>query len=113
MQANRARGAWGERLVASWYEARQFVVVDRNWRCRFGELDLVLVRDGVVVFCEVKARRTGTFGTGAEAVGAAKRRRLRRLAAEWLATSAHGPLEVRFDVAAVDGTQVTVIEDAF
>jgi putative endonuclease len=99
--------------VASWYEARGFVVVDRNWRCRFGELDLVLVRDAVVVFCEVKSRRTSAFGTGAEAVGAAKRRRLRRLAAEWLAVSPHAPLEVRFDVAAVDGTRVTVIEGAF
>ena len=99
--------------MASWYEARRFVVVDRNWRCRFGELDLVLMRDGVVVFCEVKARRTGMFGTGLEAVGAAKRRRLRRLAAEWLAASPHGPVAVRFDVAAVDGTTVTVIESAF
>jgi putative endonuclease len=99
--------------VASWYEARRFVVVDRNWRCRFGELDLVLLRDGLVVFCEVKARRTGTYGTGVEAVGAAKRRRLRRLAAEWLALSPYGPLEVRFDVAAVDGTVITVIENAF
>ena len=100
-------------MVASWYEARRFVVLERNWRCRLGELDLVLMRDGVVVFCEVKARRTSAFGTGAEAVGAAKRRRLRRLAAEWLAASPHEPLDVRFDVAAVDGTTVTVIENAF
>jgi putative endonuclease len=113
VHANRARGAWGEGLVASWYESRHFVVVDRNWRCRLGELDLVLIGDGVVVFCEVKSRRTSTYGTGAEAVGAAKRRRLRRLAAEWLAASPHPGVDVRFDVAAVDGTRVTVIEDAF
>jgi putative endonuclease len=100
-------------LVASWYEARRFVVLERNWRCRFGELDLVLLGDGVVVFCEVKARRTGAYGTGLEAVGPDKRRRLRRVAAEWLATTAHGPVEVRFDVAAVDGTTITVIEGAF
>jgi putative endonuclease len=113
VQANRARGAWGERLVASWYEARGFVVVERNWRCSFGEIDLVVARDELVVFCEVKARRTGAFGTGVEAVSAAKRRRLRRLGAAWLAASPHRAFEVRFDVAAVDGTRVNVVEDAF
>jgi putative endonuclease len=113
VQANRARGAWGERLVASWYMARGFAVVDRNWRCRLGEIDLVLERAGLVVFCEVKARRTSAFGTGAEAVSEAKCRRLRRLAAAWLAASPSAGVDVRFDVAAVDGTRVTVIEDAF
>ena len=53
------------------------------------------------------------YGSGVEAITAAKRRRLRRLAAEWLTASSCGPVEVRFDVAAVDGTRVTVIEGAF
>ena len=113
MQANRARGAWGEALVAAWYEVRNFEVVARNWRCRSGELDLVLRRRDLVVFCEVKARRSGAYGTGVEAVTALKRRRLRRLAAAWLAAASCGPVEVRFDVAAVDGARVTVVEAAF
>ncbi len=86
----------------------------RNWRCSFGELDLVLALDGVIVFCEVKARATAEYGGPEGAVHWAKQRRLRRLAAAWLATERpHGQFEVRFDVAAVVGAKVHVIECAF
>ncbi len=88
-------------------------MLERNWRCDVGELDLVLGRGRLVVFAEVKARATGAFGSPAMAVGAAKRRRLRVLAARWLAErDVHG-VDVRFDVVAVTGTAVEVIEAAF
>jgi putative endonuclease len=94
-------GAYGERLASRYLQAAGLVVLDRNWRCGAGEVDLIL-RDGDdVVFCEVKTRRSGRFGTPAEAVGAAKVRRLRRVAASWLAQSAIHPREVRFDVVSV------------
>src|SRR3954453_4144105 len=96
-----AVGAYGERLASRYLQAAGLVLLDSNWRCREGEVDLIL-RDGDdLVFCEVKTRRTGTFGTPAEAVGAAKVRRLRRIAASWLAQSPVRPREVRFDVVCV------------
>ena len=86
----------------------------RNWRSPTGEIDLVLRRDDVVVFCEVKARASAEFGGPQGAVGWEKQRRLRRLAAEWLAQCRPvGCVEVRFDVAAVVGARVQVIEAAF
>jgi putative endonuclease len=89
------------------------VVLDRNWRCPAGELDLVVRVGRTVVFCEVKARATDAFGGGLAAVGWAKQRRLRALAAAWLdAHGCHG-VDVRFDVAAVTGTTIDVIEAAF
>ncbi len=110
----RALGAHGEELAARWYAARGYVVLARNWRCRLGELDLVLGRPGVVVFCEVKARTTTAFGGGAEAVTPRKQARLRRLAAEWLAVTEHPPVDVRFDIVAVHrGVEVDVVEHAF
>ncbi len=110
----RARGAWGEAVAARWYEERGYQVVDRNWRCGEGELDLVLRRGATYVFCEVKARATDRFGIPAEAVTASKRRRLRRLAARWLDDSRFGrPASIRFDVVALLGGDVEVIEDAF
>jgi putative endonuclease len=76
-------------------------VVDRNWRCRRGELDIVALDGRTIVFCEVKTRRTATFGAPAEAVGPAKVRRLRALAAAWLTEHPDVRGEVRFDVVCV------------
>jgi putative endonuclease len=107
-------GDHGERLVASWYEARGFTVLARNWRVREGELDLVVGRGGLVVVCEVKTRSSGRFGSPLEAVTPVKQRRLRRLAVAWLAATDRRATTVRFDVAAVHGgTRVEVVEDAF
>jgi putative endonuclease len=113
MTASQARGRWGEREVARWYERRGGVVVDRNWRCPAGELDLVVRVGRTVVFCEVKARATDAFGGGLAAVGSTKQRRLRRLAMAWLEVhDVHG-VDLRFDVAAVTGTTIDVVEAAF
>lgn len=122
LAAHRRRlGERGERLAAAWYESRGYTVVARNWRCREGEIDLVVARPGELVFCEVKARSSDRFGTPAEAVTPAKQRRLRLLAARFLAghdggagaPGRGGGRQVRFDVAAVTGGRVEVIEAAF
>ena len=96
-----------------WYVARGFEVLDRNWRCPRGEIDLVLCRHGTVVFCEVKTRSSDRFGSPLEAVGRDKQRRLRRLASVWLAGRPGFYASVRFDVAAVTGARVQVVEGAF
>lgn len=110
---NLARGRWGEDLAAAWYQARGYRVVARNWRCRAGELDLVVARGRTVVVVEVKARRTDAFGPPASAVGPVKQQRIRRLAAEWLTTNRVHGVDVRFDVVAITGTAVEVYDDAF
>jgi putative endonuclease len=109
----RVLGADGEALAAAWYEARGYVVLARNWRCREGELDLVLGKGTTLVFCEVKARTSTRFGVPAEAVTRTKQRRIRVLAARYLASSTHRPATIRFDVVAVLGGAVEVIEAAF
>jgi putative endonuclease len=107
-------GAQGEQRAASWYAARGYVVVARNWRCPDGELDLIVASPTELVFCEVKTRSSDRFGVPAEAVTAAKQRRLRRLAARFLAEAGGaGGRSLRFDVASVVGARVEVIEAAF
>jgi putative endonuclease len=113
-------GARGEELAARWYVAQGYAVLDRNWRCREGELDLVLGRAGTVVFCEVKTRASAAFGLPAEAVTALKQQRLRRLAMRWLAErpAGSGWADLRFDVACVTARpgvqpELEVIEAAF
>ena len=112
----RKLGAAGEDAVAAWYEGAGYRILDRNWRCRDGELDLVVARDPLIVVCEVKTRTSERFGAPVEAVTAAKQRRLRLLAVRWLADrDARG--ELRFDVASVrpgrGGLEIEVLEDAF
>ena len=110
-------GARGEQAAADWYVARGYRLVTRNWRCRDGEIDLVLWsprRD--LVFCEVKTRSSSRFGLPAEAVTPAKQRRLRRLAALFLVANGDvlgGHRGLRFDVASVTGGRVEVIAAAF
>ena len=109
----RALGARGEALTARWYEARGYRVLDRNWRCREGELDLVLAKGRTVVFCEVKTRSSNAYGTPAEAVTHTKQRRIRVLALRWLEAHDMRGVGLRFDVAGVVAGQVDVIEAAF
>ncbi len=110
---NLARGQAGEDRAAAWYIGQGYDIVARNWRNRRGEIDLVCARRDVIVFCEVKSRRTDRHGAPPEAVTRRKQLRLRRLAAEYLVVHANGRRQVRFDVAAILGTTLTVIEDAF
>ena len=112
-QARRALGTKGEDLVAAWYLANGYQVLDRNWRCRDGELDLVVRLGRTVVFCEVKTRTSDAFGVPAEAVNRRKQQRIRALAARWLQESPSPAGEIRFDVAAVLDGQIEVIPAAF
>lgn len=101
MKAKDALGAYGERVAAAHLESAGMTIVERNWRCSDGEVDLI-ARDGpAIVFCEVKTRSSEAYGHPAEAVVGAKAARLRRLAARWLAENDGGFAEVRFDVVAV------------
>ncbi len=112
-----ALGRSGEGIAADWYEARGYEVLERNWRRREGEIDLIVRTGRVVAFCEVKTRSSDAFGSGAEAVLPAKQRRIRRLASRWLAeltpSSGRALVDLRFDVVSITAGEVDVIEDAF
>ena len=117
MDARPDLGRRGEALAAELYADLGFTILDRNFRCREGELDIVAGADGLVVFCEVKTRATDRWGDPSEAVNHVKQARLRKLAAIWLGTHRPGRVDVRFDVVSViaaDGRMdVTHLEDAF
>ena len=96
-----ATGGYGEASAARFLAGHGMVLLDRNWRCELGEIDLVL-RDGdALVVCEVKTRTSAAFGSPFEAVTPAKLARLRRLAARWIADRGVSVSEVRFDLVGV------------
>jgi putative endonuclease len=99
--ARAAVGRYGEQVAAAHLQQAGLVVLDRNWRCRWGELDLV-VRDGdCLVGVEVKTRRSAVAGTPLEAITPAKVARLRRLLGLWLAEHPVRPRDLRLDAVAV------------
>ena len=113
-------GDWGEALAAEYLEARGCRIVEKEWRCRFGEIDLIAEKDWMLVFVEVKLRTNLQYGMPREYVTAKKQEKLR--AAALLYLSMHGlDAPARFDVAEVytdahhsaRSTRIEYIENAF
>jgi putative endonuclease len=101
MRAKDAVGAYGERVAARFLVQAGLVVLERNWRCPLGEIDIV-ARDGdCLVVCEVKTRSSAAFGHPLEAVSARKAARLRKLALAWVAARGVRPGDIRIDLVAV------------
>ena len=94
-------GAHGEQIAAAYLTDSGLRLLDRNWRCREGELDIVAREDDSLVFCEVKTRRGVGYGLPVEAVTSAKQRKLRVLAQRWLAVHDEHAPDLRFDVIGV------------
>ncbi len=106
-------GDAGEDLAARHVQGLGWRVLARNWRGRFGELDLVAEDGSTVVIVEVKARASRSHGLPEEAVDSRKQGRLARSALEFLRARGLSDRPVRFDVAAVDGEAVRLIRAAF
>ncbi len=101
MRAIDAVGDYGERLAERLLVRAGMTVLERRWRCRLGEIDIVAVEGACLVVCEVKTRRSLLAGSPAEAVTPAKLARLRRLGAAWLAQQPRHFADVRIDVVCV------------
>lgn len=101
MRAKDAVGRYGEDVAVAHLRDAGWTVLDRNWRCHDGELDVVALDGAELVAVEVKTRRSLRFGHPAQAVTPAKLARLRRLTALWLAAHDVHPASVRIDVVAV------------
>jgi putative endonuclease len=97
VNAKDSLGRHGEQAAVEYLERAGLRILDRNWRCAAGEIDIVAAERQVLVICEVKTRSSTRYGSPLEAISRSKRARLRRLAVQWLV--AHGILfdEVRID----------------
>jgi len=107
------RGDAAEALAATFLERRGLKILSRNYRCRFGEIDLVAESGATLVFVEVRARRSEEFGGPAESITGTKRRRLVAAARHYLANA--GERAARFDVVLLRGEppRIEWIADAF
>lgn len=102
MKGRRLTGQLGEQAAASYLERQGFRILERNWRCRSGEIDLIAFDDETLVFVEVRSRTNPTrFGTAVEAVDYRKIKQVRDVAAVYLKLNAAYGRQMRFDVVAV------------
>jgi putative endonuclease len=110
-------GAWGEDLALRYLIKHGYRLVERNYRTRRGEIDLILRNEGTLVFVEVKLRRGTGFGDPLEAVTPRKQATLRYLAERYLADREPDFDTVRFDVVGIlasrEGLRIDHVEDAF
>ncbi len=97
MQKNKRLGRWGESLAAAYLRRKGFVIVETNYRSRYGEIDLIAQNAGFTVFAEVKLRADAQFAMAREFVDEGKQERIRNTALCWLAAH-EGALQPRFDV---------------
>lgn len=106
-RTNRQLGDYGERLACRYLNDIGFTILERNWRCARGEIDIVAVDGPCLVFCEVKTRSSEAFGAPFEAVTRTKARRLRRLAGLWLeqSRSRSSHPDLRIDVISILRTE--------
>lgn len=110
-------GAIGEKLVCLHYISKGYTILDTNFSCKFGEIDIVAQNDKCLVFVEVKTRKNDKFAMAMEFVTPAKQRRIKTAAAVYLSKKHLADEFVRFDVAEVYGPlpfpRINIIEDAF
>ena len=120
MARNNIVGAWGEHLAAEYLKKKRYKLLGMNYKCRFGELDLIVADRKYLVFVEVKLRKTDQFARAAEFVDVYKQNRL-RMTAELYLSEYPTKLQPRFDVVEIyapDGTEtvkpeIIHMEDAF
>lgn len=109
-------GIKGENIAVNYLQRKGFRILERNFRCRLGEIDIVALHDGYLIFVEVRTKSNIKYGLPQESVTVTKMNKLRRLAQFYLTQRSFKKLNVRFDVVAVNcarETKITHIKDAF
>lgn len=110
-------GKRGEELAVAYLKSKGYMIIERNHKCLFGEIDIVAKDGNTIVFVEVKSRKSENFGDPQTAVGWEKKRKISRIALKYLEEKHLYPCDARFDVVAVKmlpaGNTIELIQNAF
>ena len=107
------KGRLGEEVALSYFQGKGYRLITKNFRTKGGEVDLILEKDALLLFVEVKLRSRSYPGAGLEAVTVKKQRRILKAAGEYLLSTNQFARPLRFDVAEITGEGVTHVENAF
>lgn len=114
---NIEKGKKGEDIAAVYLRKKGYRIVERNYRCRYGEIDIIAMDAGDIVFVEVKSRKSESFGSPEEAVGIVKQKKISNVALNYLQEKEITDHNARFDIVTVrlipEGNRINIIRDAF
>ncbi len=114
---NIEKGKKGEDIAAVYLRKKGYRIVERNYRCRYGEIDIIAMDAGDIVFVEVKSRKSESFGSPEEAVSIVKQKKISNVALNYLQEKGITDHNARFDIVAVrlipEGNRINIIRDAF
>lgn len=113
MNNKRSVGTKYERIAGEYLQAKGYQILEYNFRCRMGEIDIIAKDGECLVFCEVKYRSGSGSGHPAEAVDYRKQKVISKCALYYLTVHRIGDVESRFDVVSIEGDQITVFPNAF
>lgn len=114
MESRRKIGSIYEQIAAQALEDQGYVIVERNYHCTFGEVDLIAMHNGFLVFVEVKYRKTEKFGLPVEAVNYKKQKIISKVAEQYIARKRFAKMpKVRFDIVGILGQEVAIYQNAF
>lgn len=106
-------GAQFEMMATAYLQTHHYTIIEKNFRCQYGEIDIIASKDEYIIFIEVKYRKNTTYGYPREAVTFAKQKRIYRLAAYYMLKRYGKEVKCRFDVIEILDHQLTHIEAAF
>ena len=112
-QNKRQTGAAYEQAAGKYLEQQGYIILEYNYRCFFGEIDIIVQKDNCIIFCEVKYRKTESMGTPLEAVGARKQQTICKCAMYYLTERKKQGVACRFDVIGFNGGELIHIKNAF
>lgn len=110
---NKISGDGGEIQAVNFLKEKKYIILQTNYKTKFGEIDIIALKGGVIVFIEVKKRSTLAFGRPCEAVDARKQHQIRRVAEFYLMLKNKSESDVRFDVIEIVDDEINHIENAF
>lgn len=113
MLNKREQGSFYEKEAGKYLESKGYTILEYNYRCKAGEIDIVAKDGQYLVFCEVKYRKTNKKGNALEAVAFSKQKTLSKCALYYLTRKGWLYMPCRFDVVGIDGDKITLVKNAF
>ncbi|MCL1944420.1 MAG: YraN family protein [Firmicutes bacterium] len=113
-QLNRAKGYYYEQIIVEYLQDNGYIILDTNWYCQQGEIDIIAQKDGIKVFVEVKSRKSNRYGTGLDAINYTKQKRISNASLAYLIENNSLNSNIRYDAIQVDSNnEIFHVQDAF